>query len=188
MRELKPANSFPLFQSAVAPSRVRELKQYQLPEQLHQKGRTFTGAWIETWYDAKTNKSYPVAPSRVRELKQSNWTRNLVKSSVAPSRVRELKQKAMLLIARKNGSHLHGCVNWNIKAEKKKKQEKVAPSRVRELKPEHIDFVKNKLSRTFTGAWIETLFQIQLTQHKQVAPSRVRELKHLSSQCYFPTA
>ena len=79
---------------------------------LHDLGRTFTGAWIETtpimisnpdveshlygcvnWNQLMQKKlqKCSVAPLRVRELKQNDGGTITAKKNVAPLRVRELK-------------------------------------------------------------------------------------------------
>ena len=54
---------------AVAPSRVRGLKQYTKADEFAVDGRTFTGAWIETFTIENVQIRTQVAPSRVRGLK-----------------------------------------------------------------------------------------------------------------------
>ena len=54
----------------VAPLRVRELKLDNLNHKIKKKyGRTFTGAWIETYFLLFFHLYKSVAPLRVRELK-----------------------------------------------------------------------------------------------------------------------
>ena len=126
------SHAFPFFK--VAPSQVRELKQQCYSVSGFCRGRTFTGAWIETSIFSHYFWNSSVAPSQVRELKPwkpvtstlSAWSHlhrcvnwNSVKDNpvtiplVAPSQVRELKRLVRLGRFGTPSSHLHRCVNWN---------------------------------------------------------------------------
>ena len=96
----------------VAPSQVRGLKLLFCSKKQPQGSRTFTGAWIEIITGYSTCYPVVVAPSQVRGLKFRNIVRLLI---------------SIL-------SHLHRCVDWNLRA-----------SMIPTL----------PICRTFTGAWIE---------------------------------
>ena len=78
--------------SPFAPSRVRGLKLFYRGYCRQWQVRTFTGAWIET------------------EVNNAHW----LYTAFAPSRVRGLKLVHWILLSKRSGSHLHGCVDWNI--------------------------------------------------------------------------
>ena len=175
--------SCPYSPTAVAPSRVRELKLGVASQAQSLGRRTFTGAWIETFFIFSLSC---ITSSHLHGC--VNWNMMCIPARlaplVAPSRVRELKPKygassggageslrrtftgawietrAVSAESGYIGSHLHGCVNWNTFALWFYHCIWVAPSRVRELK-------HNRQLPTL----LKTL----------VAPSRVRELKQPNS-------
>ena len=96
--------------------------------------RTFTGAWIETtwliWFFNASGRTFTGA-----------W----------------IETNLLNLFCGNFVSHLHGCVNWNIRNIIFNFFFFVAPSRVRELKPFCPIYLSIFMGRTFTGAWIETI-------------------------------
>ena len=143
--------------TAVAPLRGRGLKHPQHACCVRLRGRSLTGAWIET-----RNQGGILILYSGRSLTGA-W----IETMDGDPHFRDTDSRSL------TGAWIETDRVWSEHG-----LEAVAPLRGRGLKQIDELLLMGKASRSLTGAWIETVFINQFNENKSVAPLRGRGLKH----------